>query len=36
MKKMERQDLSHDEGVMMINLDKRANFKELRPQPEGD
>jgi hypothetical protein len=35
-KKMECQDLSHDAGIMMTNLDPRADFEEQGPQPEGD
>jgi hypothetical protein len=35
-KKMERQDLSRDEGVMMKNLDPWVDFECHRPQPEGD
>ena len=34
--KMERRDLMRDAGVMMTNLDPRADFEYQRPQPEGD
>jgi hypothetical protein len=34
-KKMECQDFSRDEGIMITNLDSRADFEEQRPQPEG-
>ena len=34
--KMERCDLMRDAGVMMTNLDPRADFEYQRPQPEGD
>jgi hypothetical protein len=33
---MERRDLTRDAGVMMTNLDPRADFESQRPQPEGD
>jgi hypothetical protein len=35
-KKMEHRDLIHEAGVMMKNLDPRADFQEQRPQPKGD
>jgi hypothetical protein len=33
---MERRDMTRDAGVMMTNLDLRADFESQRPQPEGD
>jgi hypothetical protein len=35
-KKMEHRDLAHDAGVMITNLDPRADFEEKRSQSEGD
>jgi hypothetical protein len=35
-KKMERRDSPHEAGVMMTNLDPRANFEEQGPQLEGE
>ena len=35
-RKMERRDLMRNAGVMMTNLDPRADFECQRPQPEGD
>jgi hypothetical protein len=35
-KKMERRDSTQGAGVMMTNLDPRADFEEQRPQPEGE
>ena len=35
-KKMERRDSPHEAGIMMTNLDPRANFEEQGPQLEGE
>ena len=34
--KKERRDSTQGVGVMMTNLDPRADFEEQRPQPEGE